>query len=414
MTFDAHSTPDDHAEVLSDADAKALDAILGESLPIDQTRKHHAQSILNLLGTPSAGTAAEDRRTLVDLAFARAIRTPRPEPILTVMDTDAADAFDTAQHRADRVPAVLAERAGRLHDLSELLSSPVARFSEQGSSSKTLVDNVMFRIAEADADRRDRMKIVPGRSLGVMAMASRWRDVVSVAAVLLIATSVFWTLAGAASQVRQRAACLSGLRGVASAMSGYANDFKDALPMATASLGGGRWWDVRRDQPVANSANLYTLARTSYAKLSELACPGNKSACRKASCEPGAMDWANLDEVSYSYQIMFGPHRPSWNSTMRHVILADRSPVVRRAVAGEPIRPDENSMSHNGRGQHVLFSDGTAEWLRSPILPDGDNLWLPKPVRIEISVHAVAKNNQVLTIHGRELPRDPSDAFVGP
>jgi hypothetical protein len=275
----------------------------------------------------------------------------------------------------------------------------------------------MARVAAADAARRDRMKIVPGRSLGVVALASRWRDAVSVAAVLLIATSVFWTLAGAASQARQRAACISGLRGVASAMSGYANDFKDALPMATASLGGGRWWDVRRDQPVANSANLYTLARTSYAKLSELACPGNKSACRNASCEPGAMDWANLDEVSYSYQIMFGPHRPSWNSMTRHVILADRSPVVRRAVAGEPIRPDENSMSHNTRGQHVLFSDGTAEWLRSPILPDGDNLWLPKPVRIEIhgfSTQTVANNNQVLTIHGRELPRDPSDAFVGP
>jgi hypothetical protein len=261
------------------------------------------------------------------------------------------------------------------------------------------------------------MKVVPSRSLRVVGLASRWRDVVSVAAVLLIATSVFWTLAGAASQARQRAACLSGLRGVASAMSGYANDFKDALPMATASLGGGRWWDVRRDQPVSNSANLYTLARTSYARLSELACPGNKSACRQASCEPGAMDWASLDEVSYSYQIMFGPYRPSWNAPTRHVILADRSPVVRRAVNGEPIRPDENSMSHAARGQHVLFSDGTAQWLRSPILEGGDNLWLPKPVRIEIqgiSVHAVGNNAEVLTIQGRELPRDQSDAFVGP
>jgi hypothetical protein len=195
-------------------------------------------------------------------------------------------------------------------------------------------------------------------------------------------------------------------------MGGYANDFRDELPVATASLGGSaRWWDVRRDAPVSNAANLYTLPRAGYARLSDLACAGNPAACRNGRCEPGAMDWSCLDEVSYSYQIMFGDHRPRWNAAGRHVVLTDRSPVVRRAVRGEAINPDENSSNHGGAGQNLLFSDGSAQWTSSPVLPDGDNIWLPKPRVVEVTF---VRTPETVRIEGRELPRDENDAFVGP
>jgi hypothetical protein len=350
---------------------------------------------------------------LVDVTLARVMRAGRAmgpgadaELNLTEADARAADALAGAGYDAARVPEDLSARARRIEAISGLISEPRA-------SSTSLVDSVMAKVERLDADRGDRMKLRPERGLGVgvVPILARWRDVLSTAAVLMVATSVVWTLAGAASHYSQRASCLTGLGGVASAMTGYANDYRDGLPMATASMGGGTWWDVQRDKPTSNSSNLFTLARKGYTALSSLACVGNPDACRSAQCETDAMDWANLNEVSYSYQIMFGPHRPAWNGTTRSVVLADRSPVVRRAILGEAIRPDENSPSHDGSGQNVLFSDGSAQWLRSPVLSSGDNIWLPMPMRVELRM---IQTPTAIEIHGVELPRSPDDAFVGP
>ena len=68
-------------------------------------------------------------------------------------------------------------------------------------------------------------------------------------------------------------------------------------------------------------------------------------------------------------------------------------------------------MSHEGSGQNVLFSDGSAQWLRSPVLPNGDNIWLPMPLRVEVRM---IQTPTAIEIHGVELPRSPDDAFVGP
>ncbi len=416
--FDADPNPLKPAEAaLSPEDTAVVEALISggfDSTVLPPAGRARGEQLLALLGSLEATpVSAADRRVLVDVTLARVMRAGRAmgpgadaELNLTEADARAADALAGAGYDAARVPEDLSARARRIEAISGLISEPRA-------SSTSLVDSVMAKVERLDADRGDRMKLRPERGLGVgvVPILARWRDVLSTAAVLMVATSVVWTLAGAASHYSQRASCLAGLGGVASAMTGYANDYRDGLPMATASMGGGTWWDVQRDKPTSNSSNLFTLARKGYTALSSLACVGNPDACRSAQCETDAMDWANLNEVSYSYQIMFGPHRPAWNGTTRSVVLADRSPVVRRAILGEAIRPDENSPSHDGSGQNVLFSDGSAQWLRSPVLSSGDNIWLPMPMRVELRM---IQTPTAIEIHGVELPRSPDDAFVGP
>ena len=419
--FDADPNPPGPAErALSPEDAAVVEALFAagfdpSSLP--QAGRVRGERLLALLaGLEAAPVAAADRRVLVDLTLARAVRAGRlmgpgsdQGMQLTEADARAVDAMAEAGQDAARVSAELAARAKRIDAISALVRTPGS--SATSSTSSSLVDSIMAKVERLDSDRSGRMKLRPERGVGVVPMLARWRDVLSTAAVLMVATSVFWTLAGAASHYSRRASCLSGLGSVASAMTGYANDNRDGLPMASASMGGGTWWDVQRDKPTSNSSNLFTLARKGYTALSTLACAGNPDACRSAQCEKDAVDWANLSEVSYSYQIMFGQHRPAWNSASRNVVLADRSPVIRRAILGETIRPDENSMSHDGIGQNVLFSDGAAQWLRSPILSSGDNIWLPKPMRVELRM---IQTPTAIEIHGVELPRSPDDAFVGP
>src|SRR5690606_33034858 len=151
------------------------------------------------------------------------------------------------------------------------------------------------------------------RGLGV-----RLADLASVAAVVLIGAGLVLPVLSAVREQARRAACLTNLGSTASAMSSYAHSNRDSLPMATASLGGGHWWDVGSPRS-SNSANLYTLARDGYVTLATLACPGNPSAPTRVP-SPDARDWRRLEEISYSYQIMFGP-RPAWNGPHRVVIL---------------------------------------------------------------------------------------------
>ncbi|MBL4808680.1 MAG: hypothetical protein JKY43_01310, partial [Phycisphaerales bacterium] len=118
------------------------------------------------------------------------------------------------------------------------------------------------------------------------------------------------------------------------------------------------------------------------------------------------------DEISYSYRIMVsggmkvhGPKQP-----VRVVLLADRSPVIRRIVNGQPVRPEENTPNHDRMGQHVLGLDGSSVWHRDPVLDQGDNLWLPRAIERVI----YQARDRMGIIEGNELPSGPTDAFVGP
>jgi hypothetical protein len=252
-----------------------------------------------------------------------------------------------------------------------------------------------------------------------LAGGSRFRlsDLLSLAAMLLLATAVLWPIGNSVRAQGDRFACKAGLGSVASALGLYGGDFRDALPTAQASFA-GPWWNVGQ-RGESNAANLYTLARTGYTKLDPLACPGNAFAVR-GGCEPGATDWKSLQEVSFSYRIIGGPVRVTLSSNPSMIVAVDQSPIVRRAFAGQDIFPEENSANHEGRGQNVLTADGRVTWLCAPVTPAGDNIWLPRVVESAIvqAQQAMAQSarraGRAAPIVGRELPQTADDQFVGP
>lgn len=423
MTKEGGGNPEPRLTPECEAAVDALIAARSQGLELSgaEGRVGRAAALLSLLG--GTGLSERDRGALVDVTVLRAVRRggAAENAALQPVDADAVDALVEAEFDVSRVPTALRQRAAHAALLGELVRGDVLGSSAGAGEAEALSPR-------ARAERLERlMSSVEGvRPLrltpeyGVEVPASRWRlrEFVSVAAVVAIGTSLAWPAMTELRHRSQREACAAGLVSVASAMGRYAGDFRDSMPMATASLGNARWWDVVRDKPVSNASNLFTLARTGYATLGEMACAGNASACR-TPCQPGAYDWSCLEEVSYSYQIMFGPAAGmGWGDPSSRVVLADASPVSRRAARGERFDPMENSWQHQGRGQNVLFSDGSVRWLTTPMRTSTDNIWLPAPrvleLRVGVAPRAGTLDEAVVTITGRELPRSADDGFVGP
>ncbi len=239
----------------------------------------------------------------------------------------------------------------------------------------------------------------------------RSREIVSVAALLLIATAMLTPLAQYFREYSRRTACASNMAAAGVAFTQYAASNQDRLPLASASQPGNLFWNVGKKREQSNSANLFLLKVTGFATVEDLSCAGQVTEqCR--SLGDDAWDWPELKQVSVSFQNMFAKERPSWSSNNKAVVLTDASPVIRRAVLGQRIYAFENSANHMRRGQNALWSDGSAQWLKSPVLPNNDNIWLPKP--IEDMIAKMNKPHEADPLHGTESPSTADDAFVGP
>lgn len=387
---------------LDPRDEAALEALLEAGFDADAVsdpslhpRVLRASQVLGLLATDVFPADP----ALVDLAMVRIARVR--EPSLSHADIEALDALAHAGWQAERVASGTLRHRARRHEA--LLS---ATTNARIEPSDDLVDRTMRAVDEAAA-RSAPIPIERARRR----VTARLQDVVSVAAVFLLVASVLWPVMGSIREDARRAICNGNFAAAGMGLSSYASFSDGRLPMASAGLGGAPWWNVGQGPEQSNSANLFILPRTGFVPLSGLACPGNPLA--PTALAEQDRDWRKLGEVSYSYRIMFGRDRPDLHTPTRFVILADRSPVVLRAIAGNPVDPLENSPNHTGRGQHVLWNDGSAKWLESPELPSGDNLWLPREIEDEIR-RLQGKPRRIDPISGTELPGGVGDAFVGP
>ena len=389
---------------LTEADSRALEAFFDADRDINRVPsalRERAERAAALFGLLEAGPV-DGRESRVSRVLANA--DTAAQPTLTRDDAEALDAWMLAGLDAERVPASLRERARAHNAIASLVASPAPEAVSQFTRAH-LIERTMNRIAEATDSGQvlESAVTIPPRN--------RLADFLSVAAVLLIAASVLWPVMSTVRDSSRQAACAGNMRSVANAMGLYTADNDQMLPMVTAGFGKSPWWNVGRDPSSSNSANLYALAKQPYARLADLACPGNPRAITVPR-SPEARDWGALDEISYSYRVMAHPERSLWGQPSELVVVADRSPVVLRAVRGQVIFPLESSPNHQGQGQHGLTADGSARWLTTPALPSGDNIWLPKP--IEMFIDLAARRQGIEPIRGTEAPAGRQDSFVGP
>jgi len=382
---------------LSDADKTAVDALF-EGTNADADRLDRVTRLMELLDTPIVDDGQRGAR--IDIAELRSA-SMQSEPSLDMASASSVDDWMESQEPVTQRDAVHGQMA-------ELINGG-AGYSDQERDS--LVSRTLEMI-QGEIDRSEKryimdMPISPGGRF-------RLADLVSLAATLLLIASVTIPVLGGMRSRSMQALCLDNMASTGRAFGTYAGSNRDLLPMATAGFGSGpgaTWMDVGTTPERSNSSNLYMLVRTNHATLADLACPTNPDALMEDGSQAG-QDWRSLDEISYSYRIMArgGMKAHGSDQPVRVVLLADRSPVIRRIVNGQRVRPEENTPNHDRGGQHVLGLDGSSVWHRDPVLEQGDNLWFPRS--FEQALYKA--RDQMGIIQGDELPSGPTDAFVGP
>lgn len=409
-------------------DAAALDALVHGVFRIEGVQPDQrpvAQVLSGLLSLLDRGLELpDDGGVLADMTMARIARRRHQDSkgmtgvILSIPDDDAIEAFIAAGYDHRRVPSGMRPRVRKVAALLGLLDAPVpsAAGSMQAVSGGTqaaaeLVDRTLARVQRAIEEHEQSMAVGGGDRRGG-GWSFRMQDLVSVAALLLVAVSLIGPMVMGFREYNRRVACGANMNVAGVAFGLYGNDNKGMLPVATSSIAGNPWWFTGQGVERSNSANLYVLNRANFTTVEQLACCGNPNARKQAPTD--AVDWRKLDEVSYSYQCQFAERRPSWKNGTRVIILSDASPVVRRAVRGEVIYPFENSPNHGGRGQNVLFNDNSGAWLTTPVVESGrsDNIWLPR--RIECEIAKLSRPNHADALKGTESPDSEDDSFVGP
>lgn len=398
------STPDPNTDrpavALGPDDQLALDALLEAAFELDDVPaalRERAERVGRLVGLLDSDPADDglSERTMAHIRAAGS----QGGPALSRDDQRVIDHLAQNDWDASALPEPLrprARRAGRL--LDQLRVEGVS-----ADESADLADRTMDLIAV----HAERSRAVMLDDLGERRRGFRLADLASVAAMVLIGVAIFWPILGGMRASIEQRACEQNLHNAGVGFGMHASDRAGRLPMNSASLlrfapGKATWWNVGTPDR-SHSANLYQLIEGGFASLEDLSCPGNHAAPISES-RAGAHDWNTADEVSYSYQLFGGRRQPLLSDSTLNVLLTDKSPVISRARRGERVYAEERSHNHGGAGQHVLFANGSVQWLTRPVTDDGDNLWLPA----ELSGPRDAR------LRGTELPAGPGDAFVGP
>jgi hypothetical protein len=364
-----------------------------------------------MLDTPVPAVGLDDQavRTSMTDRVVGAVRAAREQTFeaeaeLSREDGEALESFVMSGYNAERTPSGVRREArahAAVHALITDLGPENERWIAAGRTVRT--ESVLEAVASASAP-------IP-MDTPVRRRSFRIADVLAAAAALLLVSAFTMPVMNAFSEDGRRRVCTSNLQAAGLGLGLYTIDNNDALPMATAGFGGdwsGDWSRVGKPGE-SQSANLFTLVRTRHVQPWELACPGNEAAPR-GMIDRDAGDWDSLEEVSYSYRLMPRGRARADVLAGDAVLLADRSPMLLAALAGRRVSPEASSPNHGMDGQHLLRLDGGVSWHASPVLANGDNIWLPRGVERAIQDY----RKKIGYIEGTELPESTDDTFLGP
>lgn len=300
-----------------------------------------------------------------------------PHSELSPNDRRLLDALIEAEFDIEAMEPLTDQERRRVVVLSELLG--LLNDYPVDDADDTLLHATMARIDRYDREHAAGMKFDPVLEGGERRFSSArlpLAEFLAIAAVILIAVGVGWPMMGQlrASSIDQT--CQNNMRVLAQAFDAYAADYDNVLPTAMAGVGPASWDQVR------NIVNLRPMVEYGYCDHGHLNCPGNH------------------DHYSSSYSYQWRPPAVvlHWNSGRALVILGDRNPLIDATITGNPVPPNTMSVNHDGRGQNVLMSDGSIQWLTEPKV-GRDNIWLPEGATILQAGQQTASAEDAFLVH---------------
>ncbi|MBK9126574.1 MAG: DUF1559 domain-containing protein [Phycisphaerales bacterium] len=210
------------------------------------------------------------------------------------------------------------------------------------------------------------------------------RDIISVAALIVLAVGV-----GVPGMIHlrergQRVGCSTNLAQLGMGVQQYASTFNASLPFAGWSSHSS--WQPTSEPGVVTVPNrrhaFLLLSRAYVADPRVFVCPGQRGVPMPSEAVARSDDFLQDDNVTYSYQNMAGV-RPTANDDPALAIMADENPLFDDGIPIFDARrlpwakvESANSRAHGGAGQNLLSLGGHVTWTTTPFAGvGGDNIW---------------------------------------
>jgi prepilin-type processing-associated H-X9-DG protein len=216
-----------------------------------------------------------------------------------------------------------------------------------------------------------------------------------------------------ARQMSWQTKCGSQMASLFNGLSNYRNDNNGQMP-TMASAPGAPWWKVgdQGSENVSNTRRMWALVKNGYLKPTDFICssysenPAFKPFCNFICNAKDYNDFPGRKLITYSFRI--GCPQGEMQKISRQVIIADMSPIFVNASAAEKelnvklsdLLLKANSPNHGGRGQNVLFCDGSVVFTKTRY--------------VEVSLDDIYTIQNMHTYQGVEVPASESDAFLAP
>jgi prepilin-type processing-associated H-X9-DG protein len=207
--------------------------------------------------------------------------------------------------------------------------------------------------------------------------------------------------------------CGAQMAGLFNGLNNYRNDNNGQMP-TLASAPGTPWWKVgdQGSENVSNTRRMWVLVKEGYLKPTDFICssysenPAFKPFCNFICNAKDYNDFPGRKLITYSFRI--GCPKQGMEKIGRQVIIADMSPIFVNASAAEKelnvklseVLLKQNSPNHGGRGQNVLFCDGSVVFAKTRYA--------------DISMDDIYTIQGKHTYQGIETPESESDAFLAP
>lgn len=255
----------------------------------------------------------------------------------------------------------------------------------------------------------------------VLSGASRfWRpafELLATAAAIVLAAGILFPSFGAMRERSRQVVCAGNLRQIGHGMAAFGGDHNGRIGEVMVKSG-SPWWKIGHQGPEIHSNTRYVwqLVKGGYVDGSVFVCGGDRdgsSVQYNAAQMTGLQDFPSRRNISYSFILLCDKDANSLTRRSRRIVASDLNPLFKqvpfqpsiydRLNEFERIQLDEQmrqmmSVNHRHKGQSVLFSDGSVEFITTRIV-NNDDIFTVQGVDV---------------YRGKETPCNPDDIFLAP
>jgi hypothetical protein len=273
--------------------------------------------------------------------------------------------------------------------------------------------------AQADFGRGRLVELLAAEQSGVPTIRvpffRNWSEVAAVAAVIVLFVGVFFPASGFMRSKYHQVRCGSQLGAIANGLFSYVSDHDGLLP-AVAMTPGAPWWTIGYpgEENYSNTRRGWLLVRLLYVEPGRFVCPARRVAHKPDFATLVIEDHNDFPSRAFiHFSIRIGClDSDERRLEQRQVLMADLNPLSERLPTDHSASLSielceelmtSNSRNHNGRGQNLLLSDGSVEYI--------------KVRRASISsddIYTLQAMSCGSMVYGVEFPSCEKDTFLAP